>query len=92
MPTPLLSSDIAFIDAPNFGLADSLISDVRWAENTISFSFPDNDATWSPDPYTGYGPGQEPWSPLYKPFHYPTRPIFRNLWRNGKMLLTLPSS
>lgn len=85
MPTPLLSSDIAFIDAPNFGLADSLISDVRWAENTISFSFPDNDATWSPDPYTGYGPGQEPWSPLYKPLSLSNQTDFQESlaqWEN----------
>jgi len=67
MPTPFISSEIDFPDKPGPGLIGSIISGVRWAENFISFSFPDHDAPWSPHPYLGYGPGEEPWSPSYTP-------------------------
>ena len=85
MASPLLSSDITHIDAPNLGLADSIISDVRWAENTISYSFPDNDAPWSPDRYTGYGPAEEPWSSSYKPLSASNQTDFQEAlqqWEN----------
>jgi hypothetical protein len=67
MPTPFVSSETDFLDKPGLGLIDSIISGVRWKEHFISFSFPDHDAPWSPHPYLGYGPGEEPWSPSYTP-------------------------
>lgn len=85
MPTPFLSSDIKFIDTPGLGLADSIISDVRWTENLISYSFPDYDALWSFHPLMGYGPGEEPWSPAYTPISPSNRIDFEQAlqqWEN----------
>src|SRR5690606_21017516 len=81
LPTPFFSSDITFINTPGLGLADSIISDVRWAENLISYSFPDHGAPWSPHPYMGYGPGEEPWSPAYMPISPSNRSDFEQALR-----------
>ena len=67
MPTPFNSSAIDYPDKPGLGLIDSIIAGMRWADNFISFSFPGYDAPWSPHPYLGYAPNEEPWSLSYAP-------------------------
>jgi serralysin len=85
MPTPFVSSEIDFLDKPGLGLIDSIISGVRWKENFISFSFPGHEAPWSPHPYLGYGPNEEPWSPSYTPISLSNQTDFKaalRQWEN----------
>lgn len=85
MPTPFISSEIDFLDKPGLGLIDSIISEVRWADNFISFSFPGYDASWSPHPYLGYAPDEEPWSLSYAPISPTNQTDFRaalRQWEN----------
>ncbi|MDC8445979.1 MAG: matrixin family metalloprotease [Nitrosomonas sp.] len=85
MPTPFNSSEIDYLDKPGLGLIDSIISGMRWADNFISFSFPDYDAPWSPHPYLGYAPDEEPWSPSYTPISPSNQADFRTAlqqWEN----------
>ncbi|GJL75900.1 MAG TPA: peptidase M10 [Nitrosomonas sp.] len=67
MPSPFSFSEISFANLADSNSVNALILGFRWKNPVISFSFPDNDARWSADPFTGYGPGEEPWSVSYTP-------------------------
>lgn len=76
MPSPFSFSDISFVDFTDSNSIDPLILGSRWKNPVISYSFPDDDATWFADPLFGYGPGEEPWSPSYSPISSSNRSGF----------------
>ena len=65
MPSPFSYSDIIAVSTTGSNTADPLIHGSRWENSSITYSFPDNNSRWSADPFTGYGPGEEPWSQAY---------------------------
>ncbi|SFL04830.1 Peptidase M10 serralysin C terminal [Nitrosomonas aestuarii] len=76
MPTPFSFSEISLASLTDSNSVNSLILGFRWKNPVISFSFPDNDARWSADPFTGYGPGEEPWSASYTPLSFSNQSDF----------------
>lgn len=72
MTTPYASSNVIDIRLTNINAIDSLLSDLRWENPTITYSFPtSNDPLfWSTQIGLGYGSpssDEEPWSSAAKP-------------------------
>lgn len=67
MPTPYSSGPISFIEAIGSNSVYALIRGIRWEDTEITYSFPATNSRWSSDPFTGYGPGEEPWRTSFKP-------------------------
>lgn len=72
MTTPFVSSDVTDIQIANINTIDSLLSDLRWTNPTISYSFPTSNSPllWSTLPGSGYGPqfgDGEPWNAAAQP-------------------------
>lgn len=72
MTTPFVSSSVTDIHPANINAIDSLLSDLRWTNPTISYSFPTSNSPflWSTHPGFGYGfqfGDGEPWSSAAKP-------------------------
>ena len=83
MTTPFISSSVIFTDTANDNQIDSLLSGTRWANSTISYSFPSSNSPlfWSMLSGSGYGSQSgdgEPWNSAVKPL--------RMLYNNGLML------
>ncbi|SFE35000.1 M10 family metallopeptidase [Nitrosomonas sp. Nm166] len=67
MPTPFVSSSVTDIHPANVNTIDALLSDLRWTNPAISYSFPTSNSPlfWSTQPGSGYGSpfgDGEPWS------------------------------
>ncbi|MCP5244492.1 MAG: matrixin family metalloprotease [Burkholderiales bacterium] len=85
MPSPFSFSDISFVDFTDSNSVDPLILGSRWLDPVITYSFPDKNASWFADPFLGYGPGEEPWSPSYTPLSSSNQSDFNNAlqqWEN----------
>lgn len=72
MTTPFTTSSVIFIDPANDNQIDSLLDGIRWANSTISYSFPasNNPLFWSTLSGSGYGSqfgDGEPWNTAAKP-------------------------
>ncbi|MCB1949026.1 M10 family metallopeptidase [Nitrosomonas sp.] len=76
MPTPFSFSNIIPTGLTGSNAVDALIQGFRWADHKISYSFPERNAVWSIDPFTGYAPGDEPWSASYTPLTSSNRSDF----------------
>ena len=72
MTTPFVSSNVTDIQSANVNTIDSLLSNLRWTNPTISYSFPTSNSPllWSTLPSSGYGPqfgDGEPWNKAAQP-------------------------
>ncbi|SER09963.1 Matrixin [Nitrosomonas sp. Nm51] len=76
MPTPFTFSNIISTSLTGSNTVDALIQGSRWENNEISYSFPGEGAVWSTNPFTGYVPGDEPWSASYTPLSSSNRSDF----------------
>lgn len=65
MSTPTTSSRVVSVPLTGDISIDALVFGKRWANSTITYSFPNENSYWSTEPFTGYGPSNgdgEPWS------------------------------
>lgn len=70
MPTPTTSSGVVSVKLTGDIRIDALMFGKRWVNSVITYSFPDNDSSWSTFNLTGYGPSSgdgEPWSAAFAP-------------------------
>ncbi len=90
MTTPFISSSVIFTDPANDNQIDSLLSGTRWANSTISYSFPASNSPlfWSTLSGSGYGSQSvdgEPWNSAAKPLTSADQGYFENAlqqWAN----------
>ncbi|SET21129.1 Peptidase M10 serralysin C terminal [Nitrosomonas marina] len=85
MPTPFSFSNIIATGFTGSITVDALIYGFRWENNAISYSFPGVQSVWSTNPFTGYDPGDEPWSLSYAPLSLSNRSDFETAlqqWQN----------
>lgn len=90
MTTPFISSSVIFTDTANDNQIDSLLSGTRWANSTISYSFPASNSPlfWSMLSGSGYGSQSgdgEPWNSAVKPLTSADQGYFENAlqqWAN----------
>ena len=83
MATPFTSSRVIFTDPANDNQIDPLLSGTRWANSTISYSFPasNNPLFWSTLSGSGYGSqfgDGEPWNSTAKPLNSTDQSYFEN--------------
>ncbi|MBK7352741.1 MAG: M10 family metallopeptidase C-terminal domain-containing protein [Nitrosomonas sp.] len=80
MPSPASSSRVNSINKTGDNRIDPLLFGQRWSSQSISYSFPSQNSSWSTDSATGYGPhnaGGEPWRSSFLPLSESDRPYFK---------------
>jgi len=90
MPTPSTSGKIISTGSPTGNyLVDALTWGTRWADSSITYSFPDSNAYWSTYSLKGYGPKSnpegEPWNPSFTPISLSEQTYFNEAlqqWAN----------
>src|SRR5262245_6153198 len=86
MPAPTSWSSIKFVNPYGWRNIDALIGGTRWANSTVTYSFPTHGSTWGTSYSTGYGPSYgdgEPWSDDFSPLSTSDRSAFlaaTNAW------------
>jgi len=74
MPSPISSSSAVPMRMSGLRNIDALLGDTRWANTTLSYSFPEVGASWSTSVFGGYGPVSgdgEPWRSAFEPLSGP---------------------
>ena len=74
MPSPTSSSSAVPMRMSGLRNIDALLGDTRWANTTLSYSFPEVGASWSTSVFGGYGPVSgdgEPWRSAFEPLSGP---------------------
>ena len=74
MPAPSSYSPVISISLSGQRNIDALLSETRWANNTLTYSFPDYGSVWSVSETSGYGPKTgdgEPWRDGFGPLSEP---------------------
>lgn len=76
MPAPTAPSSVSRVAAYGDNVVDPLLSGVRWASNTVTYSFAEYGSLFSTGDYGAQSSGREPWHREFAPLSSSDRPYF----------------